>query len=76
MGDELEIEVLPEEDESDQLYPWAQDDAERRRAFVFEFYRDPEIEVGILLKNMDLIERWLKSGELPKVEGKSLRAVK
>lgn len=59
MDDDTEVEIVPED------YPWAQDADERRRSFVFESMASPEIDGGILLKNMDAIVQWLKTGALP-----------
>jgi len=61
-----EIEVVTE-------YPVAQSIDEQRRAFVFAQLADAEIDGEVLVKNMDMIARWIETGEVPK---KGQRVVK
>lgn len=61
-----EPEVEPEfEIDLDREYPWAADGDELRRTFVFEIMGTPEIDGDILVKNMDAVAQWLKTGVVP-----------
>lgn len=73
MDESTEVEVVPEQE----LYPWAKDDDEKRRAFIFEFYANADIDGPTLVRNMDLVAKWLKSGEIPteKTDKVKLRSV-
>ena len=62
MNEDSPIELVPEKEEA---YPWAADDDERRRCFVFEFMASPDLDIKILLANMDAALQWLKSAKLP-----------
>lgn len=56
MNDDLDIEVVPE------LYPWTNDDQEKRRAFIFEFFNwNPDISGKIQVEQLTQIERWLSA---------------
>ena len=57
---DLELELV------DELYPWAKDDTERRRAFIFEFFNwNPDIHVDAQLQQLNSIERWLSGQSRP-----------
>ena len=54
--DELELEVV----EDQALYPWTDDDNEKRRAFIFEFFNfNPDIHIDAQLQQLKRIEQWL-----------------
>ena len=56
------VELVPEKEEA---YPWAADDDERRRCFVFEYMSSPDIDGKVLIGNMDGMLVWLKTGKIP-----------
>ena len=64
MTDEPELEVemvtLP--------YPFIEDDDAKLRCFIAENYMNPEIDGIILIENMQRIEKWIKTGEVPQRE--------
>ncbi len=51
-------------------YPWAQDNDESRRCFVFDKLSSPENDGGIQVENMSKVDHWLKTGEVPVKGGK------
>ncbi len=56
-NDDLDIELVPE----DELYPWATDNNEKRRAFIFEYFGwNNDIDANIQIKALKLLEQWLK----------------
>lgn len=77
---ELETEIV-EEDEQDE-FPWAKDDDEKRRSFIFVQMCDSsgtlsvaEIDGKFLVENMNLVDAWLKSGIVPQKAEPKLKAV-
>lgn len=53
---DLDIQVLPEQE----LYPWAENDKERRRCFIYEYYpHDASVDIKFELEAMSKIEKWL-----------------
>lgn len=65
---EIVAEIIPEASKEDD-FPWAVDDDERRRAFVFvqltESAEAVQVEGKILVQNMECIWRWLRDGTVP-----------
>jgi hypothetical protein len=60
------IEVIPPDD----ICTWLNDPNEthadeKRRAFIINTYATSEIEGDVLVKNMQLIFEWLKTGKIP-----------
>lgn len=56
---DLDVEVVEE------LYPWTDDDNERRRAFIFEYFNfNPDIAIKPQLEALASLESWLK-GQAP-----------
>ncbi len=52
---DLDVELV-----SDELYPWANDNNEKRRAFVFEYFNwNPDIHVDAQMQQLDRINKWL-----------------
>jgi hypothetical protein len=50
---------------------------EYRRAYILNLMAAPEIDGAILLRNMSMVEQWLKDGTMPATAPKrSLQAVK
>ena len=62
INEDSPVELVPEKEET---YPWAADDDERRRSFVFEFMANSDIDGKLLIGNMDGVLQWLQSGKLP-----------
>ena len=59
-------------------YPWTESIEEDRRSFIFENMADSDIAGDTLVHNMQLVENWLKTGEVPEKsvkKGAHLRAV-
>ena len=53
-NNELEIDIV------DELYPWAMDDSEKRRAFIFQYFNwNPDIHVDAQLQQLARVEKWL-----------------
>jgi hypothetical protein len=46
------------------------------RMFIIEHMADADIDGGILVRNMDLVCRWLWSGEVPDAPGTKRAAVR
>lgn len=74
--EELARAVLHEaivKEEKEEEFPWAQDDDERRRSFVFVQFTDAasanmgfhEIKPELNIHHMELVYQWLKDGKLP-----------
>lgn len=72
---EIEAEIVPEEKKEEE-FPWAMDDEERCRSFVYVQMTDggdaSQIDGKILVENMDMIYKWIRSGELPKSTNSSV----
>ncbi len=49
-------------------YPWAESVEEQRRAFVFELMASPEYEADVLVKSMDVVCKWIETGQLQSVK--------
>lgn len=58
-------EEITVEDDDNAYFPWSEDKEEWRRSFVFEHMANPEIDINILLRNMELAFKWLKDGTIP-----------
>ena len=61
-GDDLEVDFYPD---SEKTCTWSSDPDEHRRAFVFFHLSSPDIDGKILVKNMELVCQWLKTGATP-----------
>jgi hypothetical protein len=61
---ELEIELVPEEDEKapEKRYEFLSDDDQQLRAFIFETIGNADIDGHILIANMQAVFDWIKSG--------------
>ena len=70
--DDLEIDVI--EEEKGVIYRPASAD-EQRRAFVFYYMVDSNIDGEILVRNMDLVCKWLKDETVPRKHERKLKTV-
>jgi hypothetical protein len=61
---ELEIELVPEEDEKapEKRYEFLSDDDQQLRAFIFETIGNADTDGHILIANMQAVFDWIKSG--------------
>ena len=73
--DEVEAEIVQAKEEE---FPWAADDDEKRRSFVFVQMSDSsgslsiaEIDGKILVENMEHITKWLKEAIVPVTTSKT-----
>ncbi len=55
-------EIIGEPDFLNMEHSWAKSVDEKRRAFVFDRMVNPELDGHILVQNMEMVDRWLKSG--------------
>lgn len=66
-----------EKEETVALYPvTAPSLEEQRRAFVLEVIGSGEIDGIVLVRNLDLVYRWLATGEMPVTEKQKKPALK
>lgn len=55
-NEDLAVEIV----EDPTLYPWTNDDNEKRRAFIFEYFNfNPDIAIKPQLEALERLEQWL-----------------
>jgi len=69
-GGELDVDFVPDKEP---LCTWSKDADEHRRTFIFYHLSSPDISGKILVENMELVFKWLKSGTMPNENGISPR---
>src|SRR5437870_5163168 len=65
------IEFIPEEEAEEQgwahpEFRWTSDPDEHRRAFIFSHMGNADIEAHTLVRSMQAVFEWLKSGTVPR----------
>jgi hypothetical protein len=57
-----EIELVPEEGESEKRYEFLDDGNQQLRAFIFETIGNADIDGTILVANMEAVFHWINNG--------------
>ncbi len=56
-NNDVDIEIVPDQE----LYPWTNDNNEKRRAFIFEYFGwNNDIDANVQIKGLKLVEQWLR----------------
>jgi hypothetical protein len=62
MATMVDIELVPEDDESSKRYEFLDEGDQQLRAFIFETMANADIDGSIMITNMEATFQWIKNG--------------